>query len=182
MSEGSSQHADVVRPSDLEMKLLTDDGTFPNNESLHVLRYRGVFVLSHDDPAGIIEKVFRQNDWEGCWRNGIYSYHHYHSTAHEVLGVASGMARVQLGGDEGIVLNLEAGDALLIPAGVAHKNMGSSGDFLVVGAYPAGQKYDMMYGRSGERPRADRRIEQTPLPRTDPVFGPQGPLDEHWKS
>ena len=159
--------------SDVTARILTDDGTFPNNANLPLLIYPGAL-------AGDAEKTFRRNGWGGTWRNGIYSYHHYHSTAHEVLGVVGGTARVQLGGPDGPSFDLAPGDVVVIPAGVAHKNLESSSDFAVVGAYPAGQDYDMNYGKPGERPAADRNIEQTPLPETDPVYGSLGPLHEHW--
>lgn len=160
---------------------LTDDGTFPNNERLPVLIYKGAFGGEDaDDLASEMEDTFRQHGWGGMWRNGIYDYHHYHSTAHEVLGIAGGTARVQLGGPEGIELEVEPGDVLILPAGVAHKNLGSSADFLVVGAYPKGQDYDMNYGREGERPTADQNIAATPVPESDPVSGPHGPLTEEW--
>ncbi|WP_250123845.1 cupin domain-containing protein [Chroococcidiopsis sp. CCMEE 29] len=65
--------------------------------------------------------------------------HHYHSTAHEVLGISRGKAAVRLGGDaRGQTFEVRAGDVIIIPAGVAHKNLDSSSDFLVVGAYPLG--------------------------------------------
>ena len=166
---------------DVITALLADDGTFPNNEKLPVLVYRHAFATGEDEPEGRIEEAFRKSGWGGTWRNGIYSYHHYHSTAHEVLGVARGTARVQLGGDDGATFDVAAGDVLVIPAGVAHKNLGSSMDFMVVGAYPAGQEYDMKYGHPGERPQADLNIEATPLPDADPVYGADGPLLQHWR-
>lgn len=164
---------------DLIVRTLADDGTFPNNPRLPVLLYRGAFESS-DSPADL-EKAFEGSGWGGTWQDGIYGYHHYHSTAHEVLGVAEGTARVQLGGPDGPTFELAPGDVVVIPAGVAHKNLGSSSDFLVVGAYPAGQKWDMNYGKPGERPDADRNIERTPLPETDPVYGSEGPLLEKWR-
>lgn len=172
MTTNPSARGGDVRRGDVVAERLPDDGTFPNNERLPALIYRDAFVFSGDDPAATIERIFL--------RNGIYDYHHYHSTAHEVLGVAAGTARVQLGGDDGAEFEVQAGDAIVIPAGVAHKNLGSTSDFLVVGAYPAGQDWDMMYGRAGERPQADRNIEETPLPQADPIFGARGPLIEKW--
>ena len=72
------------------------------------------------------------------------------------------------------------GDVIVIPAGVAHKNLGASADFRVVGAYPRGQHPDLCTGKPGERPQADRRIARVPLPEQDPVYGPGGPLIAHW--
>ena len=159
---------------------LADDGTFPNNEYLPLLAYKGALRLSEQDPAAAVESLFAAHGWGGSWRNGVYSYHHYHSTAHEVLGVYSGTATIQLGGPHGVVLKVARGDVILIPAGVAHKNLGSSADFRVVGAYPQGQRPDMNYGRAGERPGADERIASVPRPQADPGYGRDGPIDEQW--
>jgi uncharacterized protein YjlB len=162
-------------------KLLKPDGNFPNNATLPLLIYRGAFDLVQDDPASQIEDMFETNLWGGTWRNGIYPYHHYHSTSHEVLACYSGDARVQLGGPNGIVAKLECGDVVIIPAGVAHKNLDCSANFRIVGAYPRGQhNYDLRRGLPGERPRVDEHIARVPLPDTDPVYGASGPLVREW--
>ena len=161
-------------------RLIVDDGTFPNNDRLPLLVYRGALELTGRNPARPVEDLFDAHHWFGAWRNGIFGYHHYHSTAHEVLGVYSGTARVQLGGEKGPEFEIRQGDVIVIPAGVAHKNLGSSRDFKVVGAYPGGQRYDMNYGKAGERPRADRNIANVSLPELDPVFGDSGPLIDLW--
>ena len=161
-------------------RLLSDDGIFPNNENLPLLLYQGAMDLSMRHPARAVEDLFSAHRWVGSWRNGIFGYHHYHSTAHEVLGVYSGNAHVQLGGAKGPEFTIQRGDVIVIPAGVAHKNLGSSFDFRVVGAYPAGQRWDMNYGKAKERPRTDRNIAEVPLPEKDPVFGYVGPVIEIW--
>jgi len=98
------------------------------------------------------------------------------------LGVYAGEAKVQFGGDDGIVETVQAGDVVIVPAGVGHKNLGASRDFGVVGAYPEGQDdYDMCYGKPEERPRAIKNIARVAKPKLDPVFGKEGPLLEHWK-
>jgi uncharacterized protein YjlB len=173
--------AELTNPAKPEATLLKDDGTIPNNPTLPLLVYHQVLKLPHDDPASRIEELVNTNKWSGCWRNGIYPYHHYHSTAHEVLLVYRGSATVQLGGEGGLTQKIEAGDVVVIPAGVGHKNLEHTDDFAVVGAYPQGQHWDMCYGKASERPRADKNIAQVPLPTTDPVFGSQGPLLQHWK-
>jgi uncharacterized protein YjlB len=162
-------------------EVLVDDGTFPNNEKLPLMVYKNAIAIPAQDPAGAVERIFRENEWGNSWRNGIYTYHHYHSTAHEVLGIYGGTVTVQLGGPNGIVVDGVAGDVIIIPAGVAHKNLGSSGDFRCVGAYPPGQDWDMNYGRPGERPKADQNIADVPLPTMDPVYGAGGPLLKGWK-
>ena len=165
--------------SDVLFEELKDDGIFPNSR-LPLVLYRLAVKLAGHDPAAVFEQLFAANGWDGSWRNGIYSFHHYHSTAHEVLGVYRGSARVQLGGERGVVHDLGPGDVVIIPAGVAHKNLGSTGDFGVVGAYPQRQIPDMNYGRPGERPRTDSNIRRIALPKADPVFGLAGPLMEKW--
>ena len=97
---------DAIKTPQVTHQALKDDGTFPNNEKRPLLLYQGALDLPADDPASIIEAVFAANGWVGSWRDGIYSYHHYHSTAHEVLGVYSGSARVQLGGEQGVILSV----------------------------------------------------------------------------
>ena len=72
-----------------------------------------------DDPELAIERIFATNGWSGVRRNGIYDFHHYHSSAHEVLGVSRGSACLQVGGERGIPLRIGPGDVLGIPAGVA---------------------------------------------------------------
>ena len=161
--------------------LLADNGAFPNNASCPLLVYPQALSLSGSDPAALFETRFTKNHWPAAWRNGVYAFHHYHSTAHEVLGVFSGAARVQFGGENGVVLGVRAGDVVVIPAGVSHKNLGASRDFGVVGAYPKGQSWDMHYGKPGERPAADERIAQVAMPKSDPVFGADGPMEAHWQ-
>jgi uncharacterized protein YjlB len=159
---------------------LQDEGVFPNNANLPLLIYRDAVVLPERQAAAFFEAVFAAHQWGSAWRNGIYGVHHYHSTAHEVLGVFQGQARVQFGGEQGVILSLQSGDVVVIPAGVAHKNLGASRDFGVVGAYPLGQHWDVCYGKPGERPRADDNIARVSLPHADPVYGTQGPLVEAW--
>jgi uncharacterized protein YjlB len=162
-----------------ETAVFKDDGAIPNNR-LHLLLYRGVLPTGGDDPAAKVIQQFAANNWTNSWRNGIYPFHHYHSTSHEVLGVYSGSATVRLGGEQGKDFTVQAGDVIVIPAGVGHKNLGSSGDFGVVGAYPDGRDWDLLRGSPGERPQADRNIASLPIPDNDPVFGPDGPLRSIW--
>ena len=48
-----------------------------------------------------MERAFAANGWSNAWRDGIFRYHHFHSTAHEVLGIAAGEVRVAFGGPSG---------------------------------------------------------------------------------
>ena len=158
---------------------LADDGTVPNN-ALPLVLYRGA-LQDEGDRASACERMFDRNGWPGAWRNGIYGHHHYHSTAHEVLGIAAGSARVRLGGDSGQSIELRAGDVVVIPAGVAHKRESASADLLVIGAYPKGQHPDICRAEPGARDKALGNIAAVPLPAADPVTGGAGPLLERWR-
>jgi uncharacterized protein YjlB len=160
---------------------LTADKNFPNND-LPLLIYKDAITLNQtgNQNAVIFERLFRKNDWKPSWRDGIYDYHHYHSSAHEVLGIYGGHAKVQFGGPLGVVQDVAAGDVIVIPAGVAHKSLSCSDDFQCVGAYPTGQDYDIKYGEEDERAEADHNIMKLTLPTHDPVFGKQGPLEKWW--
>lgn len=174
------QLKEVVRRVEVGVHSFTDDGAIPNNPELPFLVYEGVLELPREDPAQFCEKLFAAHRWDGAWRNGVYSFAHYHSTAHEVLAICRGRARLRFGGGRGIVLDAGPGDVVVIPAGVGHQNLGSSPDFLVVGAYPSGQSWDLCYGKGGERPRVLDNIARVRLPAADPVYGRQGPLVTHW--
>ena len=163
--------------ADPETHLFADDGVFPNSR-LPVLIYRGVLEVPD---ATVIEQMFETNGWSSAWRNGLYSVHHYHSTAHEVLGIYGGRVTARLGGGQGTSVTLVAGDVVVIPAGVAHKNDGASTDFRVVGAYPVGTSPDMQYGKPGERPGTDRNIACVGIPGADPVRG-GGRIAALWKA
>jgi len=163
----------------VEAHFLQPSGLFPNNPDLPLLVYRGVLVRAAD-PAEAFEHLFARAGWGGGWRNGIYGYHHYHATAHEALGIAAGHVTVQLGGDGGLVTVLKTGDLVVVPAGVAHRNLDASAHLLVVGAYPAGQSPDMHHGRSGEQVALEETIRHLPRPDTDPLYGPDGPLMRLW--
>jgi uncharacterized protein YjlB len=172
-----TQQQDIVQPEQFNFK---DDGIFPNS-SLPLLLYAQAITTKAKDPAFIVEQCFAENDWTNSWRNGVYSFHHYHSTSHEVLGVYSGTATLRLGGEHGKKVELRAGDVIVIPAGVAHQNLGASDDFGVVGAYPGGREWDLLRGQPGERPKADHNIVNLPMPDNDPIYGAKGPLRQIWK-
>jgi uncharacterized protein YjlB len=169
----------------LQYVVLADDGTFPNSR-IPVVVFPGALAGRHagaslESRARAFELLFAGNSWPPAWRDGVFGYHHYHSTAHEALGIAAGSMVVQLGGDAGLSVDAKAGDCIVIPAGVAHRRLESSADLLIVGAYPRGQSPDMLYGKPGERPGADDRIAAVGLPGQDPVSGSDGPLLALWR-
>jgi uncharacterized protein YjlB len=137
----------------------------PNHPAFPVLLYHGT-GLSDADAA---RERFDANGWGGSWVDGVFDFHHFHSTSHEVLAVVAGAARLELGGPQGALFELSAGDVVVLPAGTGHRRARASGGFTVVGAYPAGQEdYDLL--RSADD-TARERIAALGVPDADPVGG-----------
>jgi uncharacterized protein YjlB len=155
-----------------------DAGGIPNSR-LPVLVYHGVEGARSTSEC---RELFAGNGWLGAWVNGIFSFHHFHSTAHEVLGIVAGSAAVILGGPAGRRFEVARGDVLVLPAGTGHCNAGSSTDLLVVGAYPNGMQWDLRRGDPAERDEVLVNIAAVPLPDADPVQGFAGPLTEIWRT
>ncbi len=168
-------------PLGTDVFLFEDDGRVPNS-SLPLIVRQGAITPDARDPAKAFEQTFAKNGWTNSWRNGIFDYHHYHSTAHEALGIAIGSATVQFGGENGETIGLSAGDVVVIPAGVAHARIRASDDLLVVGAYAGGREWDIMRDDPGAIAAARKRIAEVPLPSADPVDGADGPLMKLWRA
>jgi len=134
---------------------------FPNNNDWELVLYKEVFAPENTSPDKF-EGLFHGNNWGNSWRNGVYPYHHFHSSAHEVLGCYGGSGAVQFGGPRGPVVELKKGDAVFIPAGVAHCLQSSTERFHVVGAYPRGTFPDMCLGEAKDYDEVQKRIISTP--------------------
>lgn len=200
MREAEAQtagHRGVV--SEPEHFVLEPNGWMPNNERLPVLLYRGALHSDHGGPArnasaarasradpgaeaaaSRAEDLFTRNGWPPQWRNGVYTFHHYHSTAHEVLGFVAGEARLVLGGEGGREITVRKGDVLVLPAGTGHCELSASQDLLVVGAYPPEQHWDICRTAPDEKVRERMRV--LPFPDTDPVSGTGGALARFWRA
>jgi uncharacterized protein YjlB len=100
------------------------------------------------------------------------------------------------------VVDVQAGDAVLIPAGVVHARLDDKPGYVSVGAYPPGQQPDLcvlsnqdaevsnarddteglelkVIGQA-EMPAIRASIADVPLPATDPLAGGSGPVAELW--
>ena len=148
----------------------------PNNPRLPVLLYSGVFT---DGERIDFKTRFAANGWTDIWTNGVFDYQHYHSGAHEVLGIASGSATLLIGGPGGRTLEVAARDCLVLPAGTGHQNLGCTADFQVIGAYPKGQHADIQTAAASSEMLS--KISSVPLPDTDPVQGASGFLIDKWQ-
>lgn len=149
----------------------------PNNSRLPVIVYRNALEAGSGRES-VYEDLFNRNGWPSRWRNGVYSFHHYHSLGHEVLGFSNGAARLMLGGPSGRTVEVRGGDIALLPAGTGHCNLGSDADFTVIGAYPPEQDFDIL--RAAPTPEQLARIQSLPFPMTDPVQGKGGALSREW--
>jgi uncharacterized protein YjlB len=152
-----------------EAHLLAANGWVPNHPRLPLLLFRQAFR------GGVeaCERFIRAAGWQPEWRNGVYPFHHYHSTAHELLGIAGGEARLLLGGEapRGLAVTVRAGDVVILPCGTGHCRVSASADFLVVGAYALNQRWDLMR----EAPSAAQTSAMRELP------FPKGELTRLWR-
>jgi uncharacterized protein YjlB len=156
-----------LAPPRPETLSLEPDGGIPNSR-LPVLIYHDIGAAQ---AAAGAEAALAEHGWRGAWRDGIFGFHHFHSTAHEVLAIVAGSVRVRLGGPGGRSLEVQRGDVLVLPAGTGHRNEGDSGDLLVVGAYPDGTSWDVRRGDPAEHDEVVANIAAVPLPDSDPVGG-----------
>jgi uncharacterized protein YjlB len=164
-------------PQQLHLK---PNGWMPNSP-LPVLLYRNALPTSNDPTntlADTMERLFTANGWPPQWRNGVYDFHHYHSTAHEVLGFAAGHADLVLGGEGGEPVTVHAGDVLVLPTGTGHCRITASADFLVIGAYPANEHWDIC--RTAPTPEVLERMRHVRFPASDPLTGASGALPKLW--
>ena len=131
-------------------------------------------------PGGGVDAVkarFRENGWGNNWEYpGVYEYAHFHSTTHECLGCASGWMEFNLSvGDGGWTkVRIEAGDVIVMPAGVSHEDVGHSNDIMMCGGYADGRDWDNIQ-EEFLTPElyymACKSIMALPIPSLDPATG-----------
>ena len=175
-------------PTPPEHFLLQPNGWMPNNPRFPVLLYRSAVPSAPAESlATAMEQIFANNGWPPQWRDGIYPFHHFHSTAHEILGIAAGEVHVTLGGPRSSSgdgasrdLTLRTGDVVALPAGTGHCKLSATPDLLVIGAYPANQHWDIC--RTAPSPQTLEQMQHIPFPASDPVHGRSGSLPTLWRT
>src|SRR4051794_10272347 len=107
----------------------------PNHPSFAVLVYHDVESTARGD-ADAVRALFAEHGWRGAWVDGVFDFHHFHSTSHEVLAVVAGTATLELGGPQGQAFDVAAGDVLVLPAGTGHRRGGAARGVTGGGAHP----------------------------------------------
>jgi uncharacterized protein YjlB len=163
----------------IETHLLQAGEGMPNNARFPLVIYRGALSGSALSAEGCAA-LFRRNGWQGTWVNGVFPYWHYHLRSHEVLGCVAGGARVGFGGDHGVAADFNAGDVVVIPAGVGHKRLSQQPGFQCVGGYPPGQDSAVTNAGALDLETALQQSAAVPVPPSDPVGGPDEGLPGIW--
>jgi len=150
------------------------------NSSLPLVFWRNLL------PAGVsggdaVCALYRRNGWAGTWIYGVFPFWHFHTQGHEVLTCVSGSARIALGGEGGIIAEVTVGDVTIIPAGVGHKRLSASADFLMAGGYPPGQSGNIVRPGELDDTRIAAEIGAVALPKTDPITGQADGIVEIWR-
>ncbi|KAI5459341.1 hypothetical protein BGZ63DRAFT_491549 [Mariannaea sp. PMI_226] len=168
-----------------EVYRLTQTDFVPNSR-LPVIVYRNVLPRPLDETS--TTQFLEKNEWikGGTW--GAIQRHHFHPNTHECYGVFSGSSVLLLGvgptEDEslGHQIQMEAGDVIVLPAGVSHCSKDFNNDYRYVGVYPKGSpRWKNEYGKVKDTCQMLReQAESISIPDHDPVLGQNGPLCELW--
>ena len=79
----------------------------------------------------------------------------------------------------GTTVTVHAGDVAVLPAGTGHCRITASDDFLVIGAYPPNEHWDIC--RTAATPEVLERMRHVSFPASDPVTGASGALPKLWQ-
>jgi len=140
------------------------------NSFLPLLVWKAGARVSNDSGRDVC-RLYERNGWGGTWVYTVFPFWHFHTKGHEVLTCVSGRARVGFGGDAGIIADVAPGDVAVVPAGVGHRLIEATDDFLAAGAYPPSQQGDIVRPGDMNVMEAARRIAALALPETDPITG-----------
>ena len=165
----SRSTCDSPRTVGVQRVYLDDDGTYPNNAQYPTLLLKAVFDGTQDEG---VRRITADGQWTSPWAWGIFEYHHYHSKAWELLLCVRGEASVQLGGPTGPTVTISRGDSVLIPPGVAHKQLNTKGGFTLLGAYPTREFDGSVDTLTGSPTNGQRQsIIDCYMPSTEPITG-----------
>lgn len=156
------------------------DGGVPNNPILPLIIYPQAVPEEVEDIPAWFEDRFASHQWLPRWRYPVYPYTHYHPNTHELLGISAGWAEILFGGDNGRIMTVHAGDVVLIPAGVGHKQIAASDDFFAVGAYPRGMQPETLRDEPQDLHRAQELVKRVAVPALDPLRGEEGAVIDIW--
>jgi uncharacterized protein YjlB len=148
---------------------LEPDDWIPNSSRFPVLIYRNVVDYKLPEVGAALMQIFERNGWRCGPGGNILREYHYHSAAHEVIGIASGAAILGIGGPHSIRVAVDATDVLVLPAGTGHCRLADNANFSVVVANPPSQKPDTC--RTMASFGMVETIDALSYPDRDPVFG-----------
>lgn len=161
-------------------RIFEPSGGIPNSRLPAVIRRGALPAAARDGRAACA--LLSSNGWGGNWLYGVYPFWHFHTRGHEVLACVAGRARLGLGGEDGLAVEIARGDVCVLPAGVGHRCLEATDDFLMAGGYPPGQEGDIV--RPGDMREADLRdaIAAVALPETDPLSGRDDGIVALWRA
>ncbi|KAJ4855288.1 cupin domain-containing protein [Trichoderma breve] len=166
----------------VECYLLGPTNDAPNSR-LPVIHYRN--VLPQPQTEETTTQFLTRTGWEkrGTW--GHIGEPHFHPNTHECYGIFQGHSTLLLGkinDGNGVQVDVNTGDVIVLPAGTAHSSLRSSDDYRYIGVYP--KECPKWTNEMGERPPASfvQTIGAVARPRADPVYGKQGPLVSLWNA
>jgi uncharacterized protein YjlB len=152
---GDEKNVPFSKGKEMTKLFFQDDGFIPNSKFPVLINRKAINFLSMDasEAEAMLKERGLKTKWKLEWLWKVYKRPHYHSTTHEALVVFQGSATLRLGGHRlGKLVKVKEGDAIVIPAGVAHQAMERSNDFLVFGFYPVRSKpWDLLFCRKKER-------------------------------
>ena len=163
----------------IEKYFFEGNGRVPNSR-LPLLIYRNAVRGTPRE----VESKLRKNTWSPLWHahHGMWPRHHFHSEAHEFICVTQGIHTGKFGGHNGISAQLNAGDAVIIPAGVGHRGLQISDDLNLTGGFHEGFcMVDFRICYPEEYVEMCRISREVPILEHDPFFGLNGPLARIWR-